>query len=233
MPVDPFLAAFAFSAGVGTFLSPCSVALVPAYVAFYAGLDAKARRGTAANALRGARVGLAAAGGALALFLAAALVVYLLRVRFALTSAALASAVGALSIAAGLALILLGLLILADRAPTFAPRLTAPRGRGPLAMAGFGVVFAIASLGCTLPLFLGVVVASFDQDAIGAAAALAAFGGGIAAPLLALSVATAVAGDAARAFVARAARIAKKAGGVVLVAAGLYVIYYYTLLAPL
>lgn len=71
------------------------------------------------------------------------------------------------SLAVGIGLILLGLwLLLPGKHLVFAPatRVALPEGRGLLGMFAFGVAYAVASLGCTLPIFLVVVGSALSRE---------------------------------------------------------------------
>jgi hypothetical protein len=91
----------------------------------------------------------------------------------------------------------------------------------------FGVSYAIASIGCTLPLFLGPVAGAFTRDSLlDGVLVFAAYGLGMALVLLALTVAIAL----ARTSIVRSLRrvqpyIGRVAGGLVALA-GAYVAYY-------
>jgi cytochrome c-type biogenesis protein len=91
----------------------------------------------------------------------------------------------------------------------------------------FGVSYAIASIGCTLPLFLGPVAGTFSRDSyLDGVLVFAVYGLGMALVLLALTVGIAL----ARTSIVRSLRrvqpyIGRVAGGLVALA-GAYVAYY-------
>jgi cytochrome c-type biogenesis protein len=237
VPFDLGLLAFAFSLGVATFFSPCSVALVPAYVAYYTGSGAdrppEGERSGLAAAIDGVRFGAAAAVGVLGLFAVGSLAIYLLRSRLGVVDSAdlLATFEGA-GVVVGLGLVALGGLVLASRAPRLTLPVRAPEGRSPASMAAFGVVFALASMGCTLPLFFGLIGTAIGQPPLAAVAMVAAFGAAIAGLLLAVSVGLSVAEDAVRDRLRSATRYAKPVSGLLLVAAGLYTVNFYLGIVP-
>lgn len=234
MAVDLGLVAFALGVGASTFFSPCAVALLPAYVAFFTGTGT-ARGGTRdeaptgrAAAWGGLRFGAAAALGAGILFAAGAAGVYLVRTRLGLLdSQGLLGAVAGLGLAVGLVLVALGVAMLLDRGPTVRLPLRAPRRRTVPAMVAFGGLFALGSIGCTLPVFLGVLGAALSQGPVGGTAVLAAYGLGLSGLLLVGSLALAVAEDRVTRALRRARRYARPASGALLVLAGLYVLVYY------
>lgn len=229
MAVDAGLVAFALGVGASTFFSPCSVALLPAYAAFFAGTgDDGDDRSMRASALGGLRFGTAAAAGAALVFAVGAVGVYLLRTRLGLLgSRGLLEAFTGLGLAVGLALVALGLLMLADRGPSFTLPVRAPRRRTVPAMVAFGALFALGSIGCTLPVFLGVVGAALSQGPLGGTAVLAAYGLGLSGLLLVGSLGLAVAEERVSGLIREARRHTRVVSGALLVAAGVYVIVYY------
>jgi cytochrome c-type biogenesis protein len=238
VPVDLAMLAFAFSLGVGTFFSPCAVALVPAYVAYFTATgDPEAEQRSdraAASLLDGLRFGSAAAAGVLGIFALGSLLIYLLRRRLgAVDSAQLLSTFTAAGVAVGIGLVVLGLLMLTSRAPKLALPVQAPKQRTLAGMAAFGVVFAVASMGCTLPLFFGLIGAALAQPVLTSVGMLLAFGGAIAGLLLAVSVGLALAEDKVKPLLGQAARHVGTVGGLLLVAAGLYTINFYLDIVPL
>lgn len=237
MPVDLGLLAFALGVGASTFFSPCAVALLPAYVAFFTGTGSGADEAhptsSRPTAWAGLRFGAAAAFGAALLFAVGTAGVYLLRTRLGLVdSQGLLGAFSGLGFVVGLSLVGLGLLMLLDRGPSVNPGLRAPRERTIPAMVAFGALFAVGSMGCTLPVFLGVLGAALSQGLVGGTAVLAAYGLGLSGLLLVGSVALAVVEDQAKRVLRQARRYTRPVSGVLLVAAGLYVIWYYADTVP-
>jgi cytochrome c-type biogenesis protein len=237
VPLDLGLLAFAFSLGVATFFSPCAIALVPAYVAYYTGSADDERPGSdawQAAALRGARFGGAAAVGVLGLFAVGSLAIYLLRSRLGLVdSASLLATFETAGILVGLLLVVLGGLVLASRAPTITLPVKAPDKRTLPSMAAFGVLFALASMGCTLPLFFGLIGTAVGQPALDALGMVAAFGTAIAGLLGAVSIGLSISEETMARRVRRITRYVKPASGVLLIAAGLYTINFYLELVPI
>jgi cytochrome c-type biogenesis protein len=236
VPVDLALVAFAISVGVATFFSPCAVALVPAYVAYFTATDPEAddrQRGAGLSFVAGLRFGSAAAGGVLLLFAIGSVAIYVLRRRLgAVDSSQLLSTFTWAGTLVGVGLVVLGVLVLASRAPQLTLPVSAPERRTVPGMAAFGVVFALASMGCTLPLFFGLIGAALAQPVLTATAMVAAFGLAIAGLLLAVSVALAVAEDRVKPLLGQASRYVKPAGGVLLILAGLYTVNYYLEVVP-
>ncbi len=228
MVASPVLLAVAFATGVATFFSPCSVALVPAYVAWFVGLDGSEAEGAGAGGVRaGVRFGVASAGGILAVFLLFGALVLGLRAVAGGTPAGVGEAARTLAVGVGVVLVVLGGLMLVDRSPSVSLPLRAPRERTVSGMVGFGAVFALGSLGCSLPLFLAVSAQALSAGPVGGVLTFLAYGLGVAVLMLAVAVLLTVARERTEAWVREAVPRVRVASGVLLVAAGGYVLWYY------
>lgn len=142
--IDVGLLAVAFTSGIFAFFTPCSVALIPGYIGFLVKTD------DGNNVWRGVRVGLISALGLLTIFMGLGLLISL----FGNFIAPYAFWVGVIS---GTGLILLGVYLLSGRSfnPPL-PHLTSNQ-RGLKGYYLFGATYALASLACTLPIFLLVM----------------------------------------------------------------------------
>ncbi|GAC1486267.1 MAG: hypothetical protein NVS1B1_01320 [Candidatus Limnocylindrales bacterium] len=207
--MDPTLG-LAFSAGVLAIVNPCALGMIPAYLALHAG-----RRGIAS-----------ASAGLLALVLGFVGVFAGVALALALFGHALLRAAPFIAGAIGLALLVLGALTVVGRSVHLAlPGMRSGDG-GPRfsAQVTFGATYALASLGCALPIFLAFTgVALTDRDAAGLASTLVAFALGTATSLVALVFLGMATGAASR-FVATPA-VARYGGGALLSGAGLYLLY--------
>jgi cytochrome c-type biogenesis protein len=218
---------YAFVAGMVASVNPCGFVLLPAYLAFYLGdgPDAPGRRRPVARALA---VSATVTAGFVVLFGLAGLLT-------GLAASVLTSALPWLGTAVGAGLILLagalaaGREVIAPLGPRLAQRLkAAARTRGLRGYAAYGVAYGLASLGCTLPVFLGVVGTSFQVHGIAAATGqFVLFGLGMGAVLAVLTIATAGFGDG---LIRRARAMGRHVGwasAVILWLAGAYIVYYW------
>lgn len=223
--VDYAILAFNFSAGLLAFLSPCGLPMLPAFVAYYLGSDEQAAaaraRGLLANAARGLAGGVLVGLGA---FVALASV------------GALAVAIGGpfkervvwIELFGGIIVLALGVAMLLGRGVSFTPRVTPGKSRGLASLALFGALYAAVGAGCVAATLIGAVV-----DAIAAPTRaegflrIAAYAGGVAIPLLALTFTVSVAGTGLVRRLNALLPYVKRVGGVVLVLAGLYLIGYW------
>ena len=152
-----------------------------------------------------------------------------------LAASALTSSLPWIGVTVGAGLILLGGLLASGRelnvplAPRVAHRFrAASRHQGLGGYAAYGAAYGLTSLGCTLPVFLGVVGTSLQLHGLaGAVGQFILFGIGMGVILTACTIATAWLGDGlikrARALGPHIAWLS----AVVLWLAGTYVLYYW------
>lgn len=216
--------ALAFSAGVVAAVNPCGFAMLPAYLAYYLGLsdDGATGHGGKNPMVAALSVSAAVSSGVLAVFLA---------VGFAWSS--VSSFVGPrlpyFTIVIGLGLAAVGVAMLRGYEPAVrVPHLrTASDRRGHVSMFLYGAAFAVASLGCTLPIFVGVVATTFLTASFAdATTAFLAYGLGMSSVLAVLTVATAAARTGVLTALRRLLPHVQKISGGLLIAAGLFVTYY-------
>jgi cytochrome c-type biogenesis protein len=107
----------------------------------------------------------------------------------------------------------------------------AAEGRSTGAILLFGLGYAIASLSCTLPVFLAVVAGTATRSSLGSGLAVfAVYAVGMALPLLAVTVALALGRDSLVAHARGLGRVVNRLAGMLLLVAGLYVVAYWTIL---
>lgn len=214
------LAAFGFVAGIGAFFAPCAFALFPGYVSYYL-TSAGPGRETVGRSLA---LGLSCAAGS-ALFFA------LTGVTIALIGGAISPYLIATKPAIAVAVILLGVVLVADvRLPSFGLPIGGLGARLPpaagLFLYGFG--YALASTGCTLPIYVSIIVLPLTSGY--SAAAMLTFASFAAAMAIMMLVTSVLVGLAKATLLQRLQASTvwiKRISGVVLIAAGVYLGYYY------
>lgn len=220
--------ALAFAAGLVASVNPCGFAMLPAYLSFLLGTG-HTDQSRAAAVARALRVGLTVSAGFLVVFGLAGI---------ALSAGArwLTTAIPFAALAVGIVLAVLGAFMLTGRSiPVRLPTVArAGTGTGTGATVLFGVAYAVASLSCTLPVFLVVVGGAGTQTSLTAGVAtFATYAIGMALPLLAVAVALALGKDALVTRVRAMARYTTRVAGGLLVVAGSYIVYYWaTVLVP-
>ena len=214
--------AYYLTLGMVATVNPCGFAMLPAYLSYFLGLEGSDADVPRAGVAQAVRVACAVAAGFLTVFAVAGTAVKL-------TSLPVYETVPWISIVIGLALLALGIAMLSGfELVVRLPRLDrGGRERTVRSMFVFGVSYAVASIGCTLPLFLGPVAGTVSNDSIvDGVLVFAVYGLGMTTVLLALTVAIAL----ARTSIVRSLRrvqpyVGRIAGGLVALA-GAYVAYY-------
>lgn len=217
---------FAFLLGFGTFFSPCAVALVPSYLAYFTFQSGTEPRSPAKAAWAALRVALFAVGGILVTFAVLAVGLYLVRQHLEVASSSLFATFSRLGQVVGLLFIVFGILMVRGRAPSLTLRTSGVLPRRPWAMAGWGALFAAGSMGCSLPLALALLARVLAEPRA-AAANVMAYAAGLSVVLLVASPILGLLGNKAAPYLSKAARGTQIAGGLLLVVAGAYVAVYY------
>ena len=217
---------YALVAGMVASVNPCGFVLLPAYLGLYLGDN----RGVSGRRPIGRAivVSVTVTASFVLLFGIAGIIT-------SVTASAVTSALPWIGAAVGAGLILLGGVLASGRELNvpLGPRAAhhfqaAARSRGIGGYAAYGVAYGLASLGCTLPVFLGVVGTSLQLHAMaGAVAQFVLFGVGMGAVLASLTILTAWFGEG---LVTRMRSLAPHIGwasAVLLWLAGGYVVYYW------
>jgi cytochrome c biogenesis protein CcdA len=211
---------FAFTAGMVATVNPCGFAMVPVYLSL---LLTDTTPTTSATAWRrGLRVGGWVTVGFLVTFGAIGLLV-------AVASTRLLSVVPWVALVLGVGLVGYGVVVLRSGGitiPTFEARFDKTGSRRGLAV--FGVAYGIASLSCTLPVFLAVSGAALAATNLASGAAVfAAYGLGMGLVLTAVAVAVATSRQALVGLLRSLGRHLSRIGGWMLIASGVFIVYYW------
>lgn len=213
----------AFTAGLVATVNPCGFAMLPAYLSYFLGLEDDPAVGRPAAVGRALTIGAAVSAGLLLVFVVVGVVITL----------GFRSVIGAIPWAAlvvGVGIAVLGIAMVAGFKPTV--RLSVPQhganGRGYGSVFLFGGSYAVASLSCTLPVFLIVVTraATAASFASGIAAFLA-YGLGMSLLLMVVTVALGLGKRSLLTRLRRSGRYLDRVAGAVLVVAGGYVVWYW------
>ena len=218
----PAVAVALIAGGLST-VNPCGFALLPAFLTFYVGADERHLPAAPNRALQGLIVGVAVTAGFLTVFTIVGL-------PLALGARALTRSVPWLGMGIGVALIAVGVAMVAGRKPSvsMASPVKLNRNRRLKTVYLFGIGYGTASLGCTLPVFLAVVAASSASAGVtGSALVFAAYGAGMAMILMALAVSASLlrtgAAKRMKKFLPHMNRIA----GALILITGAYLTYYW------
>ena len=213
----------ALIAGALVALNPCSVPLLPAFLSYYLGVEREGLPRARTGLLQGMLVGALLTVGVVGVFT-------LIGLPLVYGASRIIDAVPWLGLGAGGAAMLAGVVALAGRgsiAPPLPAGLSRHQGRWlrPLL---FGVAYGVASLGCSLPVFLAFLASSLSVRGSGnALAVLAAYVAGIATTIMALLVvATLLREGLARRLGPLATRL-HRVSGLLLLLAGGYLTYFW------
>jgi cytochrome c-type biogenesis protein len=218
---------YGFIAGMIAAVNPCGFVLLPAYLGYYLG-----ERQDAASAGRRTARAIVVSATVTASF---ALLFGLAGIVVTLTASAVSGSLAWVGAAVGVALILLAGLVAAGREPNLsvAPRAAqrlqvATRVRGLSGYAAYGLAYGLASLGCTLPVFLGVVGTSLQlHGPLAAVGQFLLFAAGMGVVLTVATLATAWFGDGVIKQARSLSRYIAWASAVLLWLGGAYVVYYW------
>jgi cytochrome c biogenesis protein CcdA len=213
--------AVAFAAGLVATLNPCGFAMLPAYLAYF--LHDEGDTAHDAGALHALRVGGVVAAGFLLVFGVAGIA----------TTVALRAVVQAVpwaAMAVGIVLLAYGLAVLSGRSPQL--RLPGPRrateGRGVASRFTFGVGYAVASLSCTLPVFLSVVGGATARGTLAEGIVLfVVYAVGMSLVLLGLALAVAAGRGGLVRLLRRGSAVATRLSGGLLTLAGGYIVWFW------
>lgn len=221
--------ALAFTAGLIATVNPCGFAMLPAYLSWYLEGDTGADRAPSPHPTLADRLARALlVGGTVSLgFL----------VVFGITGTLITAGIRSfidyvpwVAMIIGTALAALGVALLAGRDLTVAlPKPQAGVGSRHLrAMLAFGGSYAVASLSCTLPVFLAVVASTFTRtNTVSGIATFIAYAAGMSVVLLIVTIALALAEHSLVARIRLLARHVNRAAGGLLIVAGGYIVYYW------
>ncbi|MBI2305620.1 MAG: cytochrome c biogenesis protein CcdA [Chloroflexi bacterium] len=220
---------YAFGAGMVTTVSPCGVAMLPAYISLYLGAEEEEfdRRSPLWRGGKAILLGLVVTAGFIILFTIVGTAV-------ALGGRLLFRFIPWVAVLIGVGLLVLGLRLLAGGHVHFrffsqmASRIGGSSNTGPGGFLLFGIAYGIACLSCTLPLFLVVVGSALALGGVGASLlqfVTYALGKGFVITLITLG--TAFFKEGVRHWLRSVVPQVARASALLLVLAGGYILYYW------
>lgn len=221
--------ALAFSAGMVATVNPCGFALLPAYLSYFLGLDdtGGGSPGTATDVRHAPVVRALAVSSAVT---AGFLVVFgVMGFAWSSISGLIGTRLPWFTLVVGVVLVVLGIAMLRGFEPVLRlPRLQlSDNGRQLSSMFLYGVSYAIASLSCTIPIFIGIVSTTLERRSfVAGVATFVAYGLGMGMTLGILTMAVALARSGIVRSFRRVLPHVNTISGVFLVVAGAFVGYY-------
>lgn len=214
--------ALAFASGLVAAFNPCGFAMLPAYVSFFLSTEGERVPGRAESIVRAVPVALAVSLGFVAVF-------GVVGIALRPISSTVQEYAPWATIVIGVGLAVVGVFALTGRHLT-ARLPTLDRGgrtRGLGSMFLYGVSYAVASLTCTIGIFITNIVNAFSRtDFVSGVSVLLAYAAGMGLVITALTVAIALARDSAVAVMRRGMQQANRVAAVLMVVMGLYVAWY-------
>jgi cytochrome c-type biogenesis protein len=205
----------AFTAGALAFLSPCALPMIPVYLSYYISSERAGKR-LASGILQSFSV----SAGFILVFFLVGIIPSLIAAEFLKFVWLAAPVLGFLLIIIGL---LTGWTTFMDRLPRLNLQI---EGGGQISFLTYGIAYGVASLGCSLPVFMIVVLQGASaKSLIEVFWLFAAYGSGAAALIIPLTITLTLAKDLLHKRLLAALPFLKKVNGLVLILAGIYMIY--------
>jgi cytochrome c biogenesis protein CcdA len=151
---------FAFGAGMVATVNPCGFVMLPSFVAFYLAGEGQAQTSTVHRSWRATQLGVLVATAFILTFAAVGAVITLFGRQLMAWTYWAGLGVGLLMVTLGAVQFVTGRAIFAD----LTSGIRVQRQRSVSGVLAFGLAYAVASLGCTLPIFMLVVGSVFTGD---------------------------------------------------------------------
>lgn len=212
-----------FLRGMFATVNPCGFVLLPTYLVYFLGVEASgdAARDQRATVRRALLVGTAVAAGFMAVFVLIGLISGTVHTWLVEQSKYI-------TLVLGIGFVVLGTAILAGYRPNFAsPHLGVKvRSRNVTTMFAYGVGYAVASLGCTMALFVPVIAG--PRDSFGTSLAnVVMFAAGMGLIVIALTVSLALANQVLLRSLRTVMKYVDLLAGAFMVLSGLYLVWYF------
>ena len=212
MSLDTAGIAFAFTAGLLSIFSPCGYALLPGYISYYLGSDF--------SVVRAVTGGLVCTLGLMTLYSVIGVLASGLGV-------VLSSVIPTVSLVVGLLMIAMGAATLLHvNLPFIQVGASPSRRQGLVGLYLFGLVYGVAGVGCSAPVFISVFFYALSGGVLNGVLTFLVYGLGMGIPLIVTSVLVARAKDVMIGRISRATERLQRLSGFILVAVGIYLIYY-------
>jgi len=211
-----------FLRGLVAAVNPCGFILLPTYLMYFLGMQGQLPGTQRATIRRALLVSGSLSAGFMSVFVVAGLIAY--HFTTWINQNAKYATVGI-----GVGLITLGVaMLLGFKLPISTPRIDAGgRTRGVGSMFVFGIAYAVASIGCTIGLFLATLFSTRRDGVASGVANVAAYGAGMALLVTALTVALAVANTGLLKVLRGGMQHVETIAAVFVILSGMYLVYYF------
>lgn len=222
--------ALAFSAGMVATINPCGFAMLPAYLSYFLGLEGEQASTDAEGVLHTPTAPVPQALRVSGAVTAGFLVVFgLMGVAWSSVAGIVGTKLPYVTITIGVGLVVLGVAMLRGFEPAVSlPKLQLNSNRRELgSMFLYGISYAVASLSCTIPIFVAIVSTTLRQESfVAGVATFLAYGLGMGMTLAVLTIAVALARSGIVRTFRRVLPYMNKISGGFLIVAGTFVSYY-------
>jgi cytochrome c-type biogenesis protein len=215
--------AYSFILGVMAAVNPCGFVLLPTYLVYYLGTELNREDENKTTTLRrGLSVGMAVSSGFIGLFLVVGII------SRAFTTVISENAKYA-ALVIGIALVAMGIAMLFGwKLPITQPDVSVERKRTTWNMFLFGIVYAIASIGCTIGLLISVILGSVNRHGfVSGVISIVLYGLGMGLLVTSLTVALAFARVGLVSTIKKSFKWFDKVSAVFVVLTGLYLSWYW------
>jgi cytochrome c biogenesis protein CcdA len=212
-----------FIRGLVAAVNPCGFILLPTYLMYFLGVSGGAPGTQKASITRALKVSAAVSSGFLAVFLAIGFLSVPLRSTISANSKYVTGFIA-------IGLIVLGTAMLFGyKLPFMTPQIeSGKKDQTVKSMFVYGVAYAVASIGCTIGLFLATVFSTRpDETFIDSVSNMIAYGAGMALLVSALTVGFAFANTTLLKFLRSAMQYVDKIAAAFVVLSGLYLAWYF------
>lgn len=217
--MDVILISFAFLAGLQAFFAPCSIALIPAYVGYYVS-EENQQIGHKQQLLYGLKAGSMASLGIVSIYAIFGIIL-------ALLGKLIAPFMPWIELSTGGLLLFLGVATLLGYEFALRPPVAIQtRTKGARRFYFFGIAYAFGAIGCTLPIFLLVIFQALAQKGmLGGFINFLAYSVAMVSLMILFSLIAAVSKTAISRFMKRYMLAIQKSAGVLVLFAGVYMVY--------
>jgi cytochrome c-type biogenesis protein len=214
-----------FIRGMVAAVNPCGFILLPTYLMYFLGLQGTMPGSQRATMRRAVIVSAAVSTGFLSVFLVAGLISWQFTSWINENAKYATGAIGVVLLVLGIAM------LFGYKLPFMTPRLDAG-GDGPRQTVGamfvYGIAYAVASIGCTIGLFIATVFSTSERDGVAAGVGnMLAYGAGMALLVSALTIALASANTGLLKLLRGSLQYVDRIAAGFVVLSGLYLLWYF------
>lgn len=214
--------AYSFMLGVLAAVNPCGFVLLPAYLMYFLGVDARDTAHQRAPMRRALTVSLAVSSGFLLVFVIIGTISRLFTQWIELNAKYAGFVVGLVLMAVGIAMLL-------GWKPAFTtPTISRSNDRSLRAMFVFGIAYAVASIGCTIGFLTTAIFGSIGRDGfISGVVSIVLYGLGMALLVTTLTISLAAAQSGLVTFLKRGLPYMDRIAAVFILFTGMYLSWYW------